>query len=86
MRQTVSAIMYSSSVRITRTGTRLVSAEIMPSFAAFRFSSSSIPGNPSPSQIRARIVGAFSPMPAANTSVSNPLSAAANAPIHFLTW
>ena len=30
--------------------------------------------------------GAFSPMPPANTSVSSPPSAAANAPIHFLTW
>jgi len=30
--------------------------------------------------------GAFSPMPPANTSVSKPPNAAANAPIHFLTW
>ena len=33
-----------------------------------------------------RTVGAFSPMPPANTSVSSPPNAAANAPIHFLTW
>ncbi len=78
--------MSSSSVRMTRTATRPAAVEITPSFAAFRFSSSSIPRNPSPSQIRARTVGAFSPMPPANTSVSSPPSAAAKAPIHFLAW
>jgi hypothetical protein len=31
-------------------------------------------------------VGAFSPMPPANTSVSRPPSAAANALIHFFAW
>src|SRR5271157_4543833 len=85
-RQTVLAIMLSSTVRMTRTATRLAAVEITPSFVAFRFSSSSIPRNPSPSQMRARTVGAFSPMPPANTSVSSPPNAAANAPIHFLTW
>jgi len=78
------AIMSSSSVRMTRTATRLAAAEITHSFAAFRFSSSSIPRNPSPSQTRARTVGAFSPMPPVSTSVSSPPNAAENAPIHFL--
>src|SRR5208337_1561578 len=39
---------------------------------------------PSPSQIRGRTMVAFSPMPPANTRVSSPPNAAANAPIHFL--
>ena len=34
----------------------------------------------------ARTVGAFSPMPPANTRVSTPPNTAAKAPIHFLTW
>jgi len=71
-RQTVLAIISSSSVRMTRTTTRLAAAEIMPSLAAFRFSSSSIPRNPRPSQAQARTAGAFSPMPPAKTSVSSP--------------
>ena len=80
-RQTVLDIMSSSLVRIMRTETRLAAGEITHSFAVFCFSSSSIPRNPSPSQIRARTVGAFSPIPPAKTRVSTPPNAAANAPI-----
>ena len=39
--------------------------------------SNSIPRKPRPSQMRERIVGAFSPMPPVITSVSSPPSAAA---------
>src|SRR4030042_927658 len=85
-RQTVLAIMYSSSLRMTRTVTRLAAAEITASFAEFCFSSRSIPRNPIPCKIRARTSGAFSPIPPLNTNVSTPPSTAANAPIHFLTW
>jgi hypothetical protein len=45
--QAIVTIVHSSSVRMTRTKTR-PAAEITPSFAAFRFSSSSIPKNVSP--------------------------------------
>src|ERR1700693_5973535 len=70
----------SFDVGMTRTEILLVSEEMTSAFATFRFGSSSIPRNPNPSQIRARTVGAFSPMPPANTSVSSPPNAAANAP------
>jgi hypothetical protein len=79
--QTVLDIMSSSLVRIMRIETRMAAGEITHSFAVFCFSSSSIPRNPSPSQIRARTVGAFSPIPRAKTRVSTPPNAAANAPI-----
>ena len=39
-----------------------------------------------PAQIRPRISGEFSPIPPANTSVSIPPSAAAQAPIHYFAW
>ena len=78
------AIMSSSSVRMTRTLTRPASGEISGAFFALRFWFSSMPRKPSPSQIRSRMSGAFSPMPPAKTSVSNPPSAAAKEPIHFL--
>ena len=69
--------MSSSSVRMTRTVTRPASGEISGAFSALRVWSSSMPRKPSPSQIRSRTGGAFSPMPPAKTSVSNPPSAAA---------
>jgi len=78
--------MISSSVRMTRSLTRPASDEISGAFSALRFWSSSMPRKSSPSQIRSRTRGAFSPMPPANTSVSNPPNAAAKAPIHFLAW
>ena len=82
-RHTERAIICSSSVRMTRTATRLASVEITPAVSALRDSCSAMPRKPSPSQMRARTSGAFSPMPPAKTSVSNPPSAAAKAPIHF---
>src|ERR1700730_15617203 len=84
-RGTVRAIMSSSSVRMTRTVARLTSAEITPAVAALRDSFSSMPRKLSPSQMRARTSGAFSPMPPAKTSVSNPPTAAAKDPFPFLT-
>ena len=75
--------MSSSSVRMTRTVTRPVGVEITAAFVALRGLLNSIPRKRSPSQMRVRISGAFSPMPPAKTSVSNPPSAAAKEPIHF---
>src|SRR5438067_839145 len=83
MRQTERAIISSSSVRMMRTVTRPVCAEITGAFSAFLASFTSMPRKPSPSQMRVRMVGVFSPMPPAKTSVSNPPSAAAKAPIRF---
>lgn len=80
------AIMSSSSVRMTRTLTRPESGEISGAFFALRFRLSSMPMKPSPLQIRSLMIGAFSPMPAAKTSVSTPPSAAVKEPIHFLAW
>ena len=77
------AIISSSSVRMTRAATRPRSVEITAAFSALRASSSSMPRKLSPSQMRARTSGAFSPMPPAKTSVSNPPRAAAKEPIHF---
>src|ERR1051326_279732 len=77
------AIIASSLVRMTRTLTRPASAEISGAFFALRFLSSSMPRKPSSLQILSRLSGAFSPMPPAKTSVSNPPSAAAKEPIHF---
>ena len=69
------AIMSSSSVWMTRTLPQPPSREISGAFLASRFESSSMPRNSSPSQIRFRITGAFSPMPPAKTTVSTPPSA-----------
>src|ERR1022692_1277811 len=80
------AITDSSSVRMTRTVTRPASLEITGALRAFRSSRSSMPRNWSPSQIRARMGAAFSPIPPAKTSVSKPPRAAAYAPIHFFAW
>ena len=82
-RKTERAIISSSSVRMTRTVTRLEFLEITAAVFALRDLSSSMPRKFSPSQMRARTTGAFSPMPPAKTSVSNPPSAAAKEPIHF---
>ena len=57
--------------------------EISGAFAALRSSFISIPRKPSPSQIRARMNGQFSPIPPAKINVSKPPSAAANEPTHF---
>ena len=75
----------SSSVRMTRTWTRLPSAEMTGSPAVLRISSNAMPRKFSPSQMRERTTEEFSPMPPVNTSVSTPPRAAANAPMHFLT-
>ena len=75
--------MSSSSVRMTRTFTRPASREISGALFALRPWCSVMPRKPSPSQIRSRMPGAFSPMPPAKTSVSIPPSAAAKEPIHF---
>src|ERR1051326_6687964 len=83
-RQTDLAIINSSSVRMTRTMTRLASAEMTSECDALRDWFSSKPRKPSPSQMRARTGAAFSPMPPAKTSVSSPPRTAAYAPIHFL--
>ena len=82
-RRTERAIISSSSVRMTRTGTRLEFLEITAAVFALRDLSSSMPRKFNPSQMRARTMGAFSPMPPAKTSVSKPPSAAAKEPIHF---
>jgi hypothetical protein len=78
------AIMSSSSVRMTRTATRPPFIEISDAFSVLRPSFNSMPRKPSLSQIRLRTSGAFSPMPPAKTSVSNPSSTTAKEPIHFL--
>jgi len=78
-RQPVFAIIHYSSVCKTRTAT----GEISNAFLALRVSFNSTPRNPSPSQTRALIKGAFFPIPPADTSVSNPPNDAANASIHF---
>ena len=70
------AIIRSSSVGITRTTTRLASLEMIGACAALRAGSTSRPRYPRPSQMRARIAAACSPMPAVKTSVSRPPSAA----------
>jgi hypothetical protein len=84
-RQTVLAIMSSSFVRMTRTATRQVAVEITAAFAAFSSSLGSMPRNPSPSQIRARTTGAFSPMPPGNTGVSSSLNSALQNPSERVT-
>ena len=61
MRATDLAIMSSSLVRMTRTLTRLPAGEITGAFLALRLRSILIPREFSPSQIRARMSGAFSP-------------------------
>src|ERR1019366_459031 len=85
-RQTVLAIVTSSSVRITRTVTRLGRGEMTGALVSFFLASSRMPRNSRPSQIRARTGKAFSPIPPVKTSVSNPPRAAAKPPIHFFTW
>ena len=80
------AIISSSSVRMTRTVTRLEFLEITAAVFALRGLSSSMPRKFNPPQMRARTTGAFSPMPPAKTRVSNPPSAAAKESIHFFAW
>jgi len=63
-----------------------VAGEISGAFFALRLRIDPTPRKPSPAQIRDRIGGAFSRMPAAKTNVSNPPSVAAKEPIHFLAW
>ena len=77
------AIMSSSSVGMTRTATRAPSVEISGAFFVLRRTFNSMPRKPSPSQMRVRMSGAFSPMPPAKTSVSNPPIAAAKELIYF---
>src|SRR5581483_4595189 len=74
---TACAIMSSSFVRMTRTRVGASSREIKGAEASLRWASRRMPKNPRPSQIRARISGAFSPMPPANASRSKPPRAAA---------
>src|SRR5271157_4230417 len=63
------AINNSSSVRMTRTATRPSSVEMTGALAALRRSSREMPGNSSPSQMRCRVSGEFSPIPPPKTRV-----------------
>src|SRR5260370_23993736 len=81
-RTVASAITDSSSVRITRTATGPASADTNGAPCALRASSNWMPRYCRPSQTRARTAAAISTIPPANTNVSTPPSAAANAPTH----
>src|SRR5690625_481433 len=69
-------IINSSFVRMTRTLTRLSSAEMIAACSAFWDASNSRPRKSRPSQMRARMEAWFSPMPPEKTSVSSPPSTA----------
>jgi len=70
------AIMIASSVFITRTRTVLFSAEMTAALAALSDGSRRMPRNSRPSQMRLRMEGAFSPIPAVRTKE----------PKNFLAW
>ena len=74
------AMISSSSVGTTRRATRLAGVEMRRLPAALAAGSSSAPSQARRSAMRARIAGAFSPMPAVNTKASRPPRAAASWP------
>ena len=77
------AMVSSSFVGITHAETRLPGLEIRGPLRPFASSSISMPSHADASQIRRRISGEFSPMPAVNTRPSSPPRAAVSAPISF---